>query len=133
MNGNPQTSRSTGYTFNSNFNANIPQWSYAIIIEEEDIGMRKCKRKRNVDITNEEVKGSISELEEIKIRKCSRKSHVDIINEEMEGSSSEEEYIGMRKCRREINSDIINKLKEAIFNWNRLKYVSVAEKVTLIL
>ena len=55
--------------------------------------MRKCRRKRNVDITNEEVKESISEVEESKIRKCSRKSHVDIINEEMEGSSSEEKIL----------------------------------------
>ena len=42
--------------------------------------MRKCSRKINVEITNEEVKGKISEVEEIKILKCSRKSHVDIIN-----------------------------------------------------
>ena len=42
--------------------------------------MRKCSRKINVEITNEEVKGKISEVEEIKILKCSRKSHVEIIN-----------------------------------------------------
>ena len=35
----------------------IPQWSEAISIEEEDIGMRKCRRKSNVENTNEEVKG----------------------------------------------------------------------------
>ena len=51
--------------------------------------MRKCRRKSNVEIKNEEVKGKSSETEEIKILKCSRKSHVDIINEEMKGSSSE--------------------------------------------
>ena len=43
--------------------------------------MRKCRRKSNVEIINEEVKGSSSEVEEIKIHKCSRKIHVDIINE----------------------------------------------------
>ena len=51
--------------------------------------MRKCRRKINVEITNEEVKGSSNEVEDIKILKCSRKSHVDTINEEMKGSSSE--------------------------------------------
>ena len=50
--------------------------------------MRKCKRKINADILNEEVKGISSEVEYIKIHKCSRKSHVDIKNEEMKGSSS---------------------------------------------
>ena len=43
--------------------------------------MRKCSRKSNVEITNEEVKGSSSEVEEIKILKYNRKSHVGIINE----------------------------------------------------
>ena len=45
--------------------------------------MRKCGRKSNVEIINEEVKGSSSEVEEIKMCKCRRKIHVDIINEEM--------------------------------------------------
>ena len=35
--------------------------------------MRKCRRKSNVEITNEEVKIKSSELEEIKILKRSRK------------------------------------------------------------
>ena len=52
--------------------------------------MRRCRRKSNVEILNEEVKGSSSEVEEVKMRKCSRKGHVDIINEEIKGSSSEE-------------------------------------------
>ena len=52
--------------------------------------MSNFRRKSNVEIINEEVKGNISEVEEIKIRKCIRKSHVDIINEEKKGSSSEE-------------------------------------------
>ena len=42
--------------------------------------MRKCRRKSNAGIINEEVKGSISEVEEIKIRKCRRKNHIGIIN-----------------------------------------------------
>ena len=50
-----------------------------------------CRRKSNVEIINEEVKGSSSEVKEVKIRKCSIKSHAGIINEEIKGSSSEEE------------------------------------------
>ena len=60
---------------------NIQQWSESSSSEEEYIGMCKCRRKSNVEITNEEVKGKSSEVEEIKIIKCSRKSYVDIINE----------------------------------------------------
>ena len=43
--------------------------------------MRKGRRKSNVDNTNEEVKGKISEEEEIKIPKCSRKIHVETVDE----------------------------------------------------
>ena len=100
--------QSTSNTSNSNFNANIPQWREAISIEEEDIGIRKCRRKINVGIINEEVKGSSSELKDIKICKCSRKIHVDIKNEEMKGNSSEEEEIGIIRCRRRNRVDIIN-------------------------
>ena len=71
--------------------------------------MRKCRRKFNVNIINEEVKGKISEVEDIKILKCRRKSHVDIINEEMKVSSSEDEYIVIRKCRRRSRFYIIKK------------------------
>ena len=60
-----QTSWATSKTSNSNFNANIPQRSESNNSKEEDIGMRKCRRKMNVEIINEEVKGSISEVEEI--------------------------------------------------------------------
>ena len=76
--------------------------------------MRKCRRKINDEIKNEEVKGKYSEVEEIKILKCSRKSHVDIINEETKGSSSEEEDIGIRKCRRRSRAKIIN---EEVKGW----------------
>ena len=68
----------------------MPQWSRARISEEEEIGMRKCRRRINFGIMNEEVKGSSSEVVEIKIRKCSIKSHIDIMDEEMKVISSEE-------------------------------------------
>ena len=55
--------------------------------------MRKCRRKINVDIMNEELKEIVSAVEEIKIPRCIRKSHDNIINEEMKVSSSEEEDI----------------------------------------
>ena len=50
--------------------------------------MRRCRRKINVEIINEEFKGSSIDVEEIKILKCRRKNRVDIINEEIKGSSS---------------------------------------------
>ena len=40
------TSRATSNTSNSKFNASIPHWSEAIISEEEDIGMLKCRRRK---------------------------------------------------------------------------------------
>ena len=42
--------------------------------------MPRCRRKINVENTNDKMKGKISEVEVIKILKCSRKIHVDIIN-----------------------------------------------------
>ena len=56
---------------------------------EERDSTYKCRRKSNVDIINEEVKGISSEEEEIEIRKCRRKSQVDILKKEMKGISSE--------------------------------------------
>ena len=108
MNNTTRKSRATSNTSNSNFNANIIKLIEASRSEEEEIVMCKHKRKINVKIINENVKGISSEAEGIKIRKCSRKSHVDIINEEMKGRSSEEEKIGIRMCRRGIRVDIIN-------------------------
>ena len=70
--------------------------------------MCKCRRKINVDIINEEVKGSIIEVEGFGKRKCRIKSHVYIINDEMKESSSEEEGIGIRNCRKISQVDIIN-------------------------
>ena len=83
MNKTTLTSQATGDTSNSNFGAKIPQWSEASSSEEGDVGMRKCKRKGNVEIKNGKVKGSSGEVEEIKIRKCKSKSHVFIINDKI--------------------------------------------------
>ena len=66
MNKSTQTSRATSNTSNSDFNSNLLQWSKASSSDEEDIGMRKCRRKSKYEITNEESKGKISEVEEIK-------------------------------------------------------------------
>ena len=101
--------QATSNTSNSNFNAEIPQCGEASSSEKEDIGMRKGRRKSNVENTNEEVKGKISEEEEIKIPKCSRKSHVEAVNEKMKGSSSEDEDIGIIKFRRRDRVYIMNK------------------------
>ena len=50
-------------------NVDIPQWSEASSIEEKDI---KCIRKIHVETVNEEMKLSSSEEEDIGIRKCRR-------------------------------------------------------------
>ena len=49
-------------------------------IEEEEIKSPNCVRKGNVEIENEETKESNSEEEEIGIRKYRRKSRIDKIN-----------------------------------------------------
>ena len=108
MNKRTRTSLETGNNSNLYFNVNMPQWSEAISSEEEDVGMRKYRRKNNVEIKNEEVKGKSSKSEEIKILKCSRKSHVENINEEMKGRSSKEEEIGILKCRGRSRVEIMN-------------------------
>ena len=59
--------------------------------EEEDIGMRKGRRKSDFDNTNKEWNGSIIEEEEIKSPKCGRKGNVETKNEETKESNSEEE------------------------------------------
>ena len=88
MNKKTQTSQATGNTSNSYFNANIPQLSEARSSEEKDIVMRKCRRKSNVEIINEELKGSSSREGYIRIHKCRRISRVDNINEEVKGWTS---------------------------------------------
>ena len=82
MNKTTRISQATSNTNNSNFNADTPLWSEASSGEEEDIGMRKDRRKSNVVNTNEEVGGKISEEEDIKIPKCSIKGYVETVNEE---------------------------------------------------
>ena len=59
----------------------MPQWSESRSCEEVGIIMGRYSRKSNVDIINEEVKGSSSEVEEIKILKCKRKVDNDIISD----------------------------------------------------
>ena len=62
-----------------------PQWIEAKSIEEEDI---KCSIKSHVETVNEEIKGSSIEEEEIEIRKCRRRSRVEIMNKEMKVRTS---------------------------------------------
>ena len=109
MNKTRRNSRGTSNTSNLSFDVHIPKWGEAISSKEEYIGMRKCRRKSNVEIKNEELKVKNSEVEEIKILKCIRKVHVETVNEEMKGSSSAEEDIGIHKCRKRIRVGIINK------------------------
>ena len=73
-----QTSRSRSYTYKSNFNAKTGSCSKASSSEEEDIGMRKGRRKSDFDNTNEESNGKSIEEEEIKSPKCGRKVEVEM-------------------------------------------------------
>ena len=50
--------------------------------EEEDVGMRKSRRKGDFEHTKEESNGKNIEEEEIKLPKCGSKGDVKIINEE---------------------------------------------------
>ena len=63
MNKITRTSQAISNTYNSNFNADIKQWSEAVSIEEEGIGIRKCRIKINVEVANGEVKVSSGEVE----------------------------------------------------------------------
>ena len=54
----------------------------------EEIKIRKCRRRNQVDIINEEMKEISSEDEDIGICQCIRRSRVDIINEEVKGCTS---------------------------------------------
>ena len=73
MNKTTQKIQTTSNTYNSDFNADTPLWSEASSSGEEDIVMRKGRRKIIVENTNEEVKVKISEEEDIKRPKCNRK------------------------------------------------------------
>ena len=64
--------------------------------DEEDIGMRKGKRKSDFENTNKELNRSSNEEEEINSPKCGRKGNVETVNEETKESNSEEEEIGIR-------------------------------------
>ena len=86
-------------------NAKTGSFSEASSSEEENIGMRKGRRKSDFENTNKELNGSSIEEEDIKSPKCGRKGNVETVNEET---------------------------KEAIVKRKRLEYVSVGEKVELI-
>ena len=49
MNKTTRTSRATSDTYNSNFNADIPQWSGESCCEEEEIVVSKGSRKSNIE------------------------------------------------------------------------------------
>ena len=56
-------------------NAKKGSCSEASSSEEEDIGIRKGRRKGDFENTNKELNGSISEEEEIKSPKCGIKGN----------------------------------------------------------
>ena len=114
MNETNQTSQARSYTNKSNLNAKTGSCSEASSSEEEDIGMRKGRRKSDLENKNKELNGSSSEEEEIKSPKCVRKGNVETVNEETKESNSEEEEIGICECRRKIRIDKIN---EEVKGW----------------
>ena len=59
-------------------NAKTGSCSEASSSEEEDVGMRKSRRKSDFENTNEESNGKSIEEEEIKLPKCGRKGDVKI-------------------------------------------------------
>ena len=123
MNKTTRISRAKSNTYNSIFNVDIPRWSEARSRKEEDIGIRKGRRKSNVDNKKKEVKVKNSEEEEIKIPKCSRKSHVETVNEETKEIISEEEDIGIHKCRIIIRVDNMNEeVKRWTFSYKKQEY-----------
>ena len=61
-----QTSIAKSYSYKRNFNAKTDSCSEASSSEEEDIGIRKSRRKSDFENTNKELNGSSSEEEEIK-------------------------------------------------------------------
>ena len=109
-----KTSRSRSYTYKSNLNAKTGSCSEVSSSEEEYIGMRKGRRKSDLENTSKELNGSSIEEGDIKSPKCGRKVHVETKNEESKESNSEEEEIGIRNCRRESRIDKIN---EEVKGW----------------
>ena len=104
-----KTSRAKSYSYKRNFNAKKGSCSEASSSEEEDVGMRKSRRKSDFENTSEESNGKIIEEEEIKSPKCGRKGDIENVNEETKESNSEEKEIEIRKCRRKSRIDKINK------------------------
>ena len=101
--------------------------------------MYKYRRKSNVDIINEEMKGIISEVEETGIHKCSRRSRVDIINKEVKGwtySSKQQEALPEpTKTKEEIRLECMKiKVKGVVLEWDgfvfqdQLKYLMYVDR-----
>ena len=82
MNETNQTSRARRYTYKSNLNAKTGSCSEASSSEDEDIGMRKGRRKSDFDNTNGELNGKNIEEEQIKSPKCGNRGNVETVNEE---------------------------------------------------
>ena len=85
----------------------------------------KCGRKGDVKNLNEETKESISEEEEIGIRKCRRKIRIDKINEEVRAwrsSSKKQECPPERTKTKEENrlERTKRKFKQAALEWDDL-------------
>ena len=113
MNETNQTSRERSYTYKSNLNGKTGGCSEARSIEDEDIGMRKGRRKSDFENTNKELNGSSIWEEEIKSPKCGRKGNVGTVNGETKERNIEEEEIGIRKCRKSR----IDKINEEVKRW----------------
>ena len=109
-----QTSRARSYTYKSNLNAKTVSCSEASSSEEEDIGIRKSRRKSDFENKNKELNGSGIEEEEIKSSKWGRKGSVETKNEKTKEINSEEEDIGIQKCRRKSR---IDKIDEEVKRW----------------
>ena len=109
-----KTSRAKSYSYKSNSNAKKGACSEASISEEEDVGMRKSRRKSDFKHTNKKSNGKSIEGEDIKLPKCGRKGNVENLNEETRESISAEEDIGILKCRRKSRIDKIN---EEVKGW----------------
>ena len=58
------------------------------VVKRKRLNQLSVVEKVNVETVNEETKESNSEEEEIGIRKCRRKSRTDKINEEVKGWTS---------------------------------------------
>ena len=68
-----QTSRARSYSYKSNLNAKTGSCIESSSSEEEDVGMRKNRRKSDFDNTNEESNGKTIEEEEIKLPRYGKK------------------------------------------------------------